>query len=128
MSIEAVQLVMLITYLVLSIPHFYYDRMRSRSVRGSYQRYRLTSMMMGATAFMILYELALATLYVMTHGYFLAVMLAFCALLDVVSLIVLWHDNNWFNDQWKRAKRGLRKLRRRIAEATQRPGALPSPA
>ncbi|HWT40930.1 MAG TPA: hypothetical protein VN081_06755 [Dongiaceae bacterium] len=50
----------------------------------------------------------------------------------VVAVFWVWinkehfDDDNWFNDQWKRLKRGFKKLRQRLATGIPLP--LPSPA
>jgi hypothetical protein len=127
MSLSNLLTMLIIVFLSYALADFYINFIRVRAVKGSFQRYRLTTLSITMKAGAIVFELLICATAVATQSYVLGAMYLVVVPLEVMTLLRLIHgDDNWFNDQWKRAKRGIKKIRQRIQQAT--PSPLPSPA
>jgi len=90
---------------------------RNRAVPGSRQKYVLTTWLIPATTLVLLASAALGTIRLNQEEYLGA---AFWATFVIESLIRLWsyfNDDNWFNDQLKKFKQGLKNFGRQVQSA-----------
>lgn len=99
---------------------------RRRAVPGTRIRYIASSWAVGGAAGIAMSSPVLGVIYLMRGEYFMAGLDAF--------LTVYWtwqvyrefnNEDNWFNDQWKKFKRGMKKLRQKLSAL--KPSSLPSP-
>ena len=98
--------------------------LRNSYIPGSYRRYIANSLMLATSGINFVIGVILGGLYFAIGDYIAA------GVFSLGSLGWLWvikkdkDEDNWFNDQWKRLKRGLKNLRQRLATTSP----LPSPA
>ncbi len=125
MDLNALSLVVLMIMLVCMAINLMFLIRRDRAVLGSHQRYVATTWIIATDIMVILSLLASSVIYFMQENLLGAGWDLVIVWIWVWSLKRFFDDDNWFNDQWKRLKRGIKKLRERIARAT--PSPLPSP-
>lgn len=101
-------LVVSTVWLVVSI-------MQMKAVRGSRQRYVLTTWAITLVALVVLLELVVIVINLKQGLYFSAGTRAAVALLYMYLSRHFFHDDNWFNNQYKRLKRGLKNLGERLS-------------
>lgn len=126
MSLEVLKAVISLLGGSAAMLHFTAWTWRMFVIRGSHARYITSTIMVGCAA--------LTTISAFIGGIISAVQGDYLDVGIKVVLTVIWawitkkayNDDNWFNDQWKRLKRGVKRLRRRIAALLPTP--LPSPA
>jgi len=112
---------------VVTFPYLITFWLTVRSVSGTRLRYVATSWLIGLGALLALIFAVWAVLDLMLENYQgtgLNVMLTIAMAWSTKRVIN--NSDNWFNDQWKRLKRGLKKLKRRLASTAPVPA--PSPA
>jgi hypothetical protein len=126
MDLKTLYLVCVIAFAFLVIISFLNSQRRLSAVPGSHQRYVAATV--GVLCYFALFVAAVCVCVIawMLSYYESVVLYALLALLQLLLLKRCWNDDNWFNDQWKRLKRGFKKLRQRITSASPLP--LPSPA
>ena len=125
LSSDTLQLILTAAVLALSVGNIMTSIRRNQSVKGSYPRYVAASWFLVTGIAVIGVTFAKAALYVATGEYVAAGF--------QLALVGLWvwiirsqsDEDNWFNSQWKRLKKGVKALRQRIASLA--PSPLPSP-
>lgn len=95
------------------------------AIPGSYKKFQLTTILIVIVSLKILTKLGVVILsllfgYWLTAGIWLGL-----AAFDILDLIKLFKDDNWFNNQYKRFKQGLKNLRARLSTFL---SPLPAPA
>lgn len=107
-TIDAGLGVLLLTGLVLYI--FWRPR-QLLAIRGSYERYKATTVCVVASSAVVISEAGISALAAFEQDFFRCFMSALVGIFWLFILISLVRDDNWFNDQFKRLKKGWKKLR-----------------
>ena len=95
------------------------------AVQGSYKKFQLTTILIVVVSLKILGGLGLVILS-LAFGYWFTAGIWLCLVaFDILDLVKLFKDDNWFNNQYKRLKRGLKNLRTRLSTLA---SPLPAPA
>ena len=108
--------------------YIHFRHKRKSAIEGSYERYKATTLSIVLAALIAIFLSALAIVNAYRGEYlpsFLQVFIAYSYFKDAWNL---YHDDdNWFNGQFKRFKRGLKQLRKRRSRMPGNTGPLPSP-
>lgn len=112
-------------FFILVIGELLFYVLKIRAVKGTRQRYIAATMEIGCSLGVIVTLLIWAVVDVATKDIFGAgFSITLAAIRTWQFLRHFDDDDNWFNDQLKLLKRGVKKLRRRIASLSP----LPSPS
>lgn len=85
--------------------------LRISAVRGSHQRHVYGSLHILAYGLIAVFRLADAVLYSIEGEFSRASMNLVTVPIWVLLIVLGWDDDNWFNGQLKRLKKGIKKLR-----------------
>lgn len=106
---------------------FWASFQKERSVLGTRVRYEAATMVVATALAITVLCFVLGVIDVVRADHLAAGMDAIFMLVWLaVTIHNFYDDDNWFNNQWKRLKRGLKSLRRRLT-TVKLPRPLPSP-
>ena len=125
MILEELSSVIYVAEFPLVCVYIYNASRRLFAVKGSRARYVASTWAMASAAGVVILLLIKAGVDAMAQDYASAFVSGFIAAVWIWWAIKgLLDDDNWFNDQWKRLKRGFKNLQQRLANISP----LPSPA
>ncbi len=127
MSLATIDTVAFWVFVALAIGSSGFGLRKSFCIKGSHQRYVAATLEAGCELGVMLTLLVISVINAAQQDFMFA---------GVAMALFFWRlwwflksfndDDHWFNDQWKRMKRDLKKLRQRLANASPLP--MPSPA
>lgn len=127
MSLETISSVAMWVFIALAIGSTIFHIKKELRVKGSHGRYVMKTLQLVCDFGQAV------TLVIVASCYFALALPVFASLIIGALLYRIWDiwkhfddDDHWFNDQWKKLKKGYKKLRQRLANGRLSP--LPSPA
>ena len=91
--------------------HWYAAPRKKRAVTGSYERFKGATLLVVSNLLVIISSVGLSSLLAVEGDYLFSGVYALVAVLTLIELTINFDDDNWFNSQFKRLKKGWKKLR-----------------
>lgn len=97
--------------------------LRGGIVTATKQRFIVTTLLIVFTVLEIVVMSVRAVIYIIQKDFIGASLLVTSTVMFIWFLTLIMHDDNWFNDQWKRLKKGIKNLQESLQSAF-----MPTPA
>lgn len=108
-------IVILVITLGLTMMDILVSGLQRAAIPGSYKKYQLTTLLIAMISLKILGGISIVILSLILDNAFTAGIWVFIVAVDIWDLKKLFNDDNWFNNQYKRLKRGLKNLQTRLS-------------
>lgn len=129
MSLEMIQSALGLLIVPIGVVHFLVLLRAAFAVKGTRVRYIYLSLTIAFFGLQALIAFTRAVLFVAIGEYGTAgIQLLLAVMYTFYTWKFLGDGDNWFNDQFKRLKRGIKKLRQQLANALTPPKLAPVPA
>ncbi len=99
------------------------ERLQSRAIHGSAERFALTTWCIIFRTVLLLFATIIAVNSVMSKDYVLASFWTINIGLNVAVLYLLLRQDNWFNKQWKKLKKAVKNFQESLQSSF-----MPAPA